>query len=69
MAAGRGDLHVQGQLLLSTFMEFWLSDGDCPLPGSGERSAPDTPKNPADSWQDFNNSWSGLLAAPQTSLR
>lgn len=50
-------------------MELWLSDGDCPVPGSGERSAPDTPKKPADSWQDFNNSWSGQLAAPQTSLR
>ena len=43
-------LRSQGQLLLSTFMEFWLSDGDCPLPGTGDRSAPDTPKKPSDGW-------------------
>ena len=50
-------------------MEFWLSDGDCPLPGSGERSLPDTPKKPAEPWQDFNDAWGGLMAAPQASLR
>ena len=60
---------LQSQLLLSIFMEFWLSDGDCPLPGTGERSLPDTPKKPGDAWQDFNDTWGGLLAAPQTSLR
>lgn len=62
-------LRSQGQLLLSTFMEFWLSDGDCPLPRTGDRSAPDTPKKPSDGWADFNDAWGGLLAGPQTSLR
>ncbi|CAK0739108.1 hypothetical protein CVIRNUC_001137 [Coccomyxa viridis] len=60
---------AQGQLLLSTFMEFWLSDENCPLPSSGERSAPDTPKKAGDSWQEFNDSWNGLFGGPQTSLR
>ena len=50
-------------------MEFWLSDGDCPLPGTGDRSAPDTPKKPSDGWADFTDAWGGLLAGPQTSLR
>lgn len=59
---------MQGQLLLSTFMEFWLSDGDCPLPGTGERSAPDTPKKPREGWQDFGDAWGSLLAS-QASLR
>ena len=70
--AGGGEAcppHLQSQLLLSIFMEFWLSDGDCPLPVSGERSVPDTPKTPVDAWQDFNDAWGGLLAAPQASLR
>ena len=60
---------AQGQLLLSTFMEFWLSDENCPLPSSGERSAPDTPKKASDSWQEFNDSWNGLFSGPQPSLR
>ena len=51
-------------------MEFWLSDSDCPLPGSGERSLPDTPKKPGDAWQDLNDSWGELLGGPAvTSLR
>ena len=60
---------AQGQLLLSTFMEFWLSDENCPLLGSGERSAPDTPKKAGDSWQEFNDSCNGLFCGPQTSVR
>lgn len=62
----------RGELLLSVFMEFWLADGDCPLPGApGGGSGPNTPKRRSsrDGWKEYNDSWGGLLSAPSSSLR
>ncbi len=65
---------TRGELLLSVFMEFWMADGDCPLPGAplpGGGSGPNTPnaRSGRDGWRDFNDSWGGLLSARFSSLR
>jgi hypothetical protein len=60
----------RGEVLLSIFMEFWLTDGDCPLPGAGGSSGHNTPRaRTRDGWNDFNDSWGRLLSMPSSSLR
>lgn len=60
----------RGQVLLSVLMEFWLTDGDCPLPGAdGGNSGPNTPRLPWDGFYDANDGWGGLLSMPSSSLR
>ncbi|BDA48624.1 hypothetical protein COCOBI_12-3050 [Coccomyxa sp. Obi] len=68
----------QGELLLSVFMEFWLADGDCPLPGAAApgggspSSGPSTPNARGaarDGWKDYNDSWGSLLTMRSSSFR
>jgi len=65
----------RSELLLSVFLEFWLADGDCPLPSMlpapGSDSAPSTPsaRSAREPWKDYNDSWGGLLSARSSSLR
>lgn len=64
-----------GELLLSVFLEFWLADGDCPLPSTlpalGSDSAPGTPstRSAREPWKDYNECRGGLLSARSSSLR
>ncbi len=68
----------QGEVLLSVFMEFWLADGDSPLPGStapgggSPSSGPSTPNGRGaarDGWKEYNDSWGGLLTMRSSSFR
>ena len=68
------------QVLLATCMEFWLTDGDCPLPGQQRAAAdrpglPAPPESPRDAWRRGSGGgggadWlSGLQSMPSSSLR
>ena len=68
----------QGELLLSVFMEFWLADGDSPLPGAAAPGGADPSSGPStpnarsaarDGWKEYNDSWSGLLTMRSSSFR
>ncbi len=56
-----------GEVLLSTLQEFWLADGDCPLPG---RAAPDgRPGQAGPAGTGGSAGFGGLHSAASASLR